>query len=208
MTLDGFRSDVESTDHRFARFTDFSVDLVADGAPCVVHATLNGHLERRSGTGTGFSATYDDFLVTEREEGAGVVLVTQDGTLSTDCAGAVEYETIEPLRLTAGEPCPRAGLLRITLPNGAQSLTHYTASGGVEVDFGADGVVDETFTSCTDSALSLCQVEEPADLCAVCESNDDCGEGLVCLPCSFDCTAEVRRCVAMDDFAVCDGEIY
>jgi hypothetical protein len=208
MTLDGFRSDVDVAEHRFARFTDFSVDLVADGDPCVVHATLNGHLERRSGNGAGFSATYDDFIVTVREEGAGVVLVTQDGTLHTDCAGVLEYETIEPLRLTAGESCPRAGLLHIMLPNGRQSLTHYTASGGVEVDFGADGVVDETFTSCTDSALSLCQVEEPADLCAACESDDDCGDGFVCLPCTFDCTSDIRRCVAVDDFAVCDGEIY
>jgi hypothetical protein len=209
MSLDGYRSDVvDGADHRFARFTGFSVDLAADGDPCVVHATLNGHVERRSNTGAGFSATYDNFLVTEREEGAGIVLVTQDGTLNTDCAGAVDYETIEPLRLTAGESCPRAGLLRITLPNGAQSLTHYTASGGVELDFGADGKVDQTFASCTDPALSVCQVEEPVDLCAACESGDDCGDGLVCLPCMFDCTGDMRRCVAMDDFGACDAGIY
>jgi hypothetical protein len=209
MTLDGYRSDVEDAEERFVRFTDFSVDLVADGDPCVVHATLNGHLERRGSAGAGFSGTYDNFLITEREEDNGIVLVTQDGTLTTDCTGAIQYETIEPLRLTAGEePCPRAGLLRITLPDGAQSLTRYTASGGVEVDFGADNVVDQTFASCTDSALSVCHVEEPVDLCAACQSDDDCAEGLVCLPCTFDCTGDIRRCVAMDDLAVCDGEIY
>ncbi len=208
MTLDGYRSDVDGADHRFARFTGFSVDLVADGDPCVVHATLNGHIERRGSTGAGFSGTYDNFLITEREECPGVVLVTQDGTLTTDCAGAVEYETIEPLRLTAGEPCPRAGLLRITLPNGTQSLTRYTANGGVEVDFGADNVVDETFASCTDPALSVCQVEEPVDLCATCESDDDCGDGLVCLPCSFDCTGDTMRCVEPDDLGECEDGIY
>jgi hypothetical protein len=208
MTLDGFRSDIDGAEHSFARFTDFSADLVAAGDPCVVHATLNGDLERRSSSGAGFAATYQNFVITEREEGAGIVLVTQDGTLNTDCAGALDYETIEPLHLTAGESCPRAGLLRITLPNGAQSLTRYTGAGGVELDFGADGVVDKTFASCTDPALSVCQVEEPADLCAACESNDDCGDGLVCLPCSFDCTGVIRRCVAMDDFGACEGGIY
>jgi len=208
MTLDGYNSDVDGADHRFARFTSFSVDLVADGDPCIVHATLNGHVERRSSPGAGFSATYDNFLITEREEGTGVVLVTQDGTLTTECVGAVEYETLEPLRLAAGASCPTAGLLRITLPNGAQSLTRYTGSGGVEVDFGADNVVDETFASCTDPALSLCQVEEPPDLCAACESNDDCGDGLVCLPCSFDCAGDAKRCVESDDLGRCEDGIY
>ena len=58
------------------------------------------------------------------------------------------------------------------------------------------------------SALSLCQVEEPADLCALCESNADCGDGLVCLPCSFDCTNDGRRCVAMDDLGGCEDGVY
>jgi hypothetical protein len=118
-------------------------------------------------------------------------------------------ETIEPPRLAAGEPCPHAaGLLHITLPNGAHSLTRYTENGGVELDFGADGEVDQTFASCTDSALSVCQVEEPVDLCAACESDDHCSEGPVCLPCSFDCTGDVRRCVELDDLGPCGDGIY
>jgi hypothetical protein len=40
------------------------------------------------------------------------------------------------------------------------------------------------------------------------ESNDDCGDGLVCLPCSFDCTNDGRRCVAIDDLGVREGGTY
>ena len=218
LTLDGFRSDVRigmdgpttEVEHRFVQFTNFSVDLVASGEPCIVRAVLNGRVDRESRfTGERFSVTYSDFLITEGEQGqGGGALVTQDGTLHIDCLGDLEYEMIEPLRLVEGETCPTAGLLRITLPNGATNLTRYTKTGGVELDFDADGRPDKVLESCTGPSPDLCKGEPSADLCATCESDEDCGDGLFCLPCSFKCTGDVRRCVAIDDLAGCDDGIF
>ena len=166
-------------------------------------------MERKSRvTGEHFFAVYNDFVITEQEAESGGVLVTQDGILTTDCLGDLLYETIEPLRLLEAGRCPTAGLLRITLPDGATSLTRYTEDGGIELDFDEDGEPDKVLESCTDPSLNLCKGEEPADLCAACDSNEDCGDGLVCLPCLSDCTSDVRRCVAIDDLAGCGGGVY
>jgi len=205
MTLNGFSSDLEG---RFVGFSDFSVDLVAAGSPCFMRATLNGQLEWREQDRTvQLTTVYNDFRITEREDGDGV-LVTQDGSLTTDCVGDLEYETLEPLRLTAGATCPTAGLLRITLPDGATSLTRYTETGGVELDFGADGEVDQVFETCTDPDFAQCVAELPPELCAPCESHDDCGGDLVCLPCLSECTDDTARCVEPDDLGGCEDGTY
>jgi hypothetical protein len=216
LTLNGARSDLETCigcprapfEQLLARFEDFTVELDASGSPCVLRARLNGQVDRENrSTGERFSTIYEDFLITETQDEDGV-LITQDGTINTDCLGDLEYETIEPLHLAAGEICPTAGLLRIRLSDGRASLTRYTATGGAELDFDADGKVDKTVASCTGASLRYCAGGGASDLCKVCNGDADCREGLVCLPCSFECTGETKRCVGSDDLGGCEDGIY
>jgi hypothetical protein len=216
LTLNGSRSDLDTCigcpkapfEHLLARFENLTVELDASGSPCVLQAKLNGQVDRENrATAERFSTIYEDFVITETQDGDGV-LITQNGTIDTDCLGDLEYETLEPLRLAAGETCPTAGLLRIRLSDGRASLTRYTESGGAELDFDADGKIDKTAASCTGASLRYCAGGGAADLCKACNGDADCREGLVCLPCSFECTGETKRCVGFDDLGGCEDGIY
>ena len=40
--------------------------------------------------------------------------------------------------------------------DGASGLTRFTAQGGVEIDYGADGTADVQVSDCRDASLSRC----------------------------------------------------
>lgn len=115
----------------------------------VVDATIEA-----SGGGRSVSGSFD---VTETVtlNGDGSTLVEASGSVDTECTGAVSFETIEPLVYPANGECAVGGQMRVMVAEG-DALVTFTASGGIEVDYKADGSIDDTFGSCTDAKLKQC----------------------------------------------------
>lgn len=163
--------------------------------------------------GQAFVAEFEDFTITTRDLSDGVSEVTMDGFLTADaCVGRIRVETLEPLRQRENE-CPTAGLLRLTLGT-AGSLIRYTPTGGVAIDFDADGDFDESFETCRDADLTQCgggngppptRTPRPGgDTCAACQDDGDCRPGLACVPCFDRCTGDVKRCSTFDGLVECE----
>ena len=114
---------------------------------------VDAHIE----AGAGGNRTAGDFNVTETVtiNADGSSMVDASGTVNTDCAGSVSFETIEPLVYPASGNCGTGGKLRATV-DGEDSLVTLTPSGGLEIDYGADGSIDDSFASCTAAALARC----------------------------------------------------
>lgn len=100
-----------------------------------------------------------DPVVITWETVAGGVDVTVNGsyTMSSSClTGSLTIETIEALFFPISEEtelpdCPTSGVIEVT---GDQTATiTFTATGGMEIDNGSDGTVDETFESCADADI-------------------------------------------------------
>lgn len=85
----------------------------------------------------------------------GSSLVEAAGSVDTQCTGPVSFETIEPLSYPANGDCAIGGMLRVIVDEG-EAVVSFTSGGGIEVDYGGDGSVDETFRSCTDAKLKKC----------------------------------------------------
>jgi hypothetical protein len=96
----------------------------------------------------------------------------------------------------------------------ARSVIRYTATGGVDIDFDADGDFDQGFDNCRDSKLTQCgggngppPTRTPRQVggeCAACEEDADCETDLACVPCFDDCTGDVRRCSIFDSLLECE----
>lgn len=115
----------------------------------VVDATIEA-----SGRGRNVAGTFDvTETVTINADGS--TLVEASGSVDTECTGAVSFETVEPLVYPANADCATGGQMRVTVAQG-DALVSFTPGGGLEVDYGADGSVDDTFRSCTDAKLKKC----------------------------------------------------
>jgi hypothetical protein len=115
----------------------------------VVDATIEA-----SGRGRNVSGSFDvSETVTQNADGSTVVEAS--GSVDTECTGAVAFETIEPLLYARNAECASGGSMRVTVEQG-DALVTFTASGGIEIDYKADGSVDDTFRSCTDAKLKRC----------------------------------------------------
>ncbi|MEO8604416.1 MAG: hypothetical protein ABI629_17730 [bacterium] len=115
--------------------------------------TVDAHIE----SGSGRNRTAGDFDVTETVtlNADGSSVVEASGTVNSECAGAVAFETIEPLVYPANGDCGTGGKLRVTV-DGQDSLVTLTPSGGLELDYDDNGSVDDSFTSCTAASLARC----------------------------------------------------
>lgn len=91
--------------------------------------------------------------VTLASDGSSVV--EADGSVDTECTGAVSFETLEPLVYPSGADCATAGAMRVTV-DGESSRVVFTAGGGLDVDYGDDGSIDESYDSCDDPSLESC----------------------------------------------------
>lgn len=96
-----------------------------------------------------------DLHITNTPRGGGVVESDIDGTVETGCVGEVTIETREPIVTRTGADCPTGGLIYVSTSE-VQALVRYTGGGGLEIDLGADGSVDETFESCLDADSGDC----------------------------------------------------
>ncbi len=100
-----------------------------------------------------------DPLVMNEVTAAGGMNITISGTftLNTTCfSGTVTVETTAPIFIPDGADCPTAGVLVVT--GDLTGTITFTPSGGVEVDNGSDGTVDETYASCEEAFENPCSV--------------------------------------------------
>jgi hypothetical protein len=202
---DGFGNilvDVASAVHSF----DIVVGSTQAADGCAVDAVLNGSLT--SGdfrVGRRFTTDFTDFHVVQLPQ-TGALLLGLNGTVGTDCLGNVTLSTSEPLRLTSADTCFTAGRLEAHLGDGTAAVT-YTESGALDLDFGADGSVDQHFATCTDVPTDQCRTSLVA-LCGACTTLNQCQTGLGCFPCSRDCSGTTSRCTLPDAFATCEDGIF
>ncbi|MGH7790124.1 MAG: proprotein convertase P-domain-containing protein [Candidatus Binatia bacterium] len=97
---------------------------------------------------------FDDFVVAQNATGT-PTLTTLAGDLGVACANStLTFETLQSLAQAVGEPCPQAGVLRVTA-GAQQTRLLYRAGGGVGLDTDNDGVSEEELGSCQDAPL-LC----------------------------------------------------
>jgi hypothetical protein len=128
---------------------------VPSGEGCSVGVSLNGTLASADfAAGIFFSADYTNFAIAQVPSG-GALFLGVNGTVGTDCVGDVTLSTIEPLRLVPGDTCLSGGSVRADLDEGSVAVS-YTPSGGLELDFGPDGSVDQSFNSCLEVVSDVC----------------------------------------------------
>jgi hypothetical protein len=82
--------------------------------------------------------------------------ITVNGTVSTNCTGALTYETILPILANPDDECPFAGTLRVVLADDTLAKIFFTDSGGVTLDYPEDGTPDDDHSSCEDSDIAQC----------------------------------------------------
>jgi hypothetical protein len=175
---------------------------------CEVTAEINGTIEvQDSLTGSDVTSSFSAFGVAQAHTGNDVALAYQ-GTINTNCLGEVTVGTIEGLHLHQDDPCPIGGSVRLDLAAGSSIVT-FTPTGGVELDFGADGSVDERFDRCEQLQVQQCTFQPPAGVCDPCNDSNDCTGDLQCYPCSFACQPSAQsRCSLSDDFVTCEDGVY
>ena len=206
LTGDGFSVDTD-VESRTDGLT-IAVTSLQNGAACDVAAGIGGAIEIIDGlTGSDVVTTYDGLGVGETRDGNDLLLFYQ-GTVGTDCLGQVSISTMTPVRLRPDETCPLGGAVRLELEAGSLAVT-FTSSGGVELDFGADGSVDEHFDRCEQLDVQQCTFHPPTGVCAACSTTEPCSGDLRCYPCSFGCqSSDQMRCSLADDFATCEDGVY
>jgi hypothetical protein len=127
---------------------------------CITQKKFNGALSVDDQVlGRNFSETIRDFVVTDQQV-ENQRVINESGTLAADCLGAAKFKTLEPLRIVSGNPCPSAGVLEVTLPDGTITRTQYSPN-GVAFDFNGDGQIDKQVTSCLDPKLVQCKETSP-----------------------------------------------
>ena len=206
---------LQDTGTLFGTSTDtVEVDVIIDefsAASCLVDTLIDGTFANTNLlTGREFTEVYDSFIVTERADLDGSIVIALDGTSTTDCLGRVDIITRQPLRIFPDGLCPTDGELQLGIADQQTiSTVFYTSSGGVEFDFDSDGRIDETRSSCLDLSVSECSVQQSQGICTACSGPSDCSSGLVCAPCVLcDESTEDARCAPQFDFAVCDDGIF
>ncbi|MFI5398487.1 MAG: hypothetical protein ACHQ9S_23390 [Candidatus Binatia bacterium] len=146
-----------STQLTFNTGSDVSITVYQYGAQCVpqiYNVELTGAVTLVTDTHS-FQATYTTFdLYDDTTKAPGQDTVDISGTVNSPCfGGAVDLSTFNSLSLTGGA-CPIAGDIEVAA-NGNTDLVSFV-SGGVNIDLGYDGTVDQHFTSCLDPALFVC----------------------------------------------------
>lgn len=75
----------------------------------------------------------------------------------------------------------------------------YTES-ELDLDFGADGSVEQHFATCTDVPATDKCITSVVGLCGACTAVGQCQRALSCLPCSRNCAGNTSRCSLSDAF--------
>lgn len=133
------------------------VAVSSAGEPCVVTLQIDGSMSVDDAAGErALSQSFDDFAMTFTALPNDRVAFTLDGALDVECVGNVMFETVEPVIFVGFAECPADGLVEVTLENGVKARIGFTTEGGIELDHGADGSVEQTFPSCHHDDIEDC----------------------------------------------------
>ncbi|MFI5397127.1 MAG: proprotein convertase P-domain-containing protein [Candidatus Binatia bacterium] len=138
--------------------TDVRVDIDqfnTDCVPQIYRITLNGPVTLADAEGGTFSATFTSFVFAD-DRTSGNDVGTVNGTANSACLGGddVIFQTVTPLSIPPGNVCPTLGAIRVTAGGKTDRITY--TSGGVTIDVGDNGTIDESYDSCLDSQLFAC----------------------------------------------------
>ena len=140
--------------HTVIQLSNFQVMPACD--PATVTTIFDGRLRitDRSGTEPVFvDATLQQLSVTFYRLKHQVAI---SGGIVDGCAGGLlTVSTVTPLGVTLGQQCFSGGTLDVDSARGRLRLA-FAADGGVQLDDGADGSVDATFSSCVATPLRAC----------------------------------------------------
>jgi hypothetical protein len=184
-----------------------AIEVRSAGEPddCTVTAALRGSVTSADfREGTQFGIDLGDLQIVQPPPD-GALLLELNGTVGTDCLGPVTLSTVEPLRVEPGDTCFTAGRLDYQFKGTAS--TTYTES-GLDLDFGADGSVDQHFATCTDVPATDKCIASVVGLCGTCTAASQCQAGLSCFPCSRDCSGDTARCSLADTFVSCEDGVF
>jgi len=140
-------------------FDDTTVTMVVeqfdDGCGPVIYRTvINGAIEFTTGEDS-FTGTYTDYTL--RNDGSsGTSMLTVSGAVDSACFGTpVQFSTHTPITAGQGGGCPLGGEVDAA-HDGTTDRIRFTSEGGVEIDQGNNGTVDDTFNSCLNPQLFKC----------------------------------------------------
>jgi hypothetical protein len=165
-------------------------------------------------SGLRFSQQFEELGLAGVVESDGLRRFNIEGAVA-DCEGRVELRTLESVRIASGAACPQAGRLRVTA-GGSEGEIRYTSGGGVELDDGADGTVDERFDDCRAARSDACGLPDatpaacavPRTQCLACSGDGACGSGRICVPCQRDCSGASLRCGPEILYAACEDGVF
>lgn len=92
-------------------------------------------------------------VVTQRP--GNLIEFSVDGTAATDCVGQVALQTLTPITIPTNGNCARAGALAVTI-DGDRSAVRFTDGGGLDIDLGDNGSVEQSYNDCSDPAVDTC----------------------------------------------------
>lgn len=114
--------------------------------------------------------------------------------------------TVEPLQVASGDICFTAGRLNAPFVDGTVSVTY--AETGLDLDFDADGSVEQHFATCTDVPATEKCIASLVGLCGACTAANQCQTRLSCFPCTDGCTGKTGRCSLADAFVTCEDGVF
>jgi hypothetical protein len=185
-----------------------AMEVGSTGEPddCTITVALRGSVSSADfRVRTQFSADLTDLQIVQPPQ-AGALLLGLNGTVGADCLGDVTLSTVEPLQVAPGDTCFTAGRLDAAFMDGTTSVTY--AESGLDLDFGADGSVEQHFATCTDVPATNKCVTSVTGLCEACNSVDQCHGGLSCFACSRNCTGNTGRCSFGNASATCEDGVF
>jgi hypothetical protein len=136
---------------------DLDFQIASSGSPCRQSFVANGNLEVDDrNAAQRFSERFDEAVFEVSGAGA-VAQLSISGLVSSDCIGEVEFVSDQPLRIDPAAECPLGGALGLSFADDTTHAVRFTATGGLEIDIGADEVVDTSVPSCRDQSLARCR---------------------------------------------------
>jgi hypothetical protein len=156
---DSVGTTVSSTQATFQDGSSILIGVSQYGDQCVptiYEMTVDGGVNFLT-DGNSLDATLVGYTMDD-DATSGTNMIDVFGTVLSDCfglGGAVDLSTTTTLSVPGGVVCPTAGAVQASSGDSVDLIT-YTSGGGVQVDLGNDGTVDNSYDKCTDPRLFQC----------------------------------------------------